>query len=65
MHRNWSRQLNVRTLKLPRYLVTRRRNVYHGANSMTCAKTSLPACIGASQKPLERLAAKAAQKSNR
>src|SRR5271157_2151723 len=32
-------------LKSPRYFATRRRKVCHGANSITCANTSLPACI--------------------
>src|SRR5581483_1662547 len=49
MHKNRSRQLKERTLKSPRYLPTKRRNVCHGANSMTWAKTSLPACIAASR----------------
>ena len=34
-----------RTLKSPRYLATKRRNVCHGANSITWANTSLPAYI--------------------
>ena len=45
MLKNWSRQLKVRTLKSPRYLATKRRNVCHGANSITWANTSLPAYI--------------------
>src|SRR6266700_1562307 len=45
MHRNWSRQLKLRTLKSPRYFLTSRRKVCHGANSITWAKTSLPAYI--------------------
>src|SRR5574340_106145 len=49
MHRNWSRQLKVRTLKSPRYFATNRRKVCHGANSITWANTSLPACITTSR----------------
>lgn len=49
------RQENVRTLKSPRYLLTRQRNVCHGANSMSCAKMSLPACIYASRESPGRL----------
>ena len=45
MHRNWSKQRNERTLASPPYLVTNLPKVFHGANSMTCAKTSLPAYI--------------------
>ena len=35
----------MRTLKSARYFATRRRKVCHGANSITWAKTSLPAYI--------------------
>jgi hypothetical protein len=49
MHRNWSKQLKVRTLKSPRYFATNRRKVCHGANSITWANTSLPTCITASR----------------
>src|SRR5271169_3907927 len=57
MQRNWSRQLKLRTLKSPRYCATKRRNVCHGANSITCANTSLPLCIAASPEIRGRLPA--------
>src|SRR5215510_12401204 len=45
----------VRTLKSPRYFLTKRRKVYHGANSMSWAKTRLPLCISTSRVSPERV----------